>query len=112
MTTISGLWRINGNGSQGTLVLSSDDNVHLSGTVAFDDTGGRGDAVSGTWDDAAGRIAFTRRLPGGAVQNYVGFLGDNHPPRLILAGNFTESDIPPGSPRSQFGWAAFTPFGN
>jgi hypothetical protein len=111
MTTINGLWRINANGSQGMLVLSSNDNTHLGGTVTFD-TDHRVDAVDGTWDDAAGRIAFTRHLPGGAVQNYVGFLGNNHPARLILAGSFTESDIPPSSPRSQFGWAAFTPFGN
>lgn len=104
MTTISGQWRINGNGSQGLLDLASPDNTNLTGTVTFDDTGGRTDPVNGHWDEAAGAIRLVRTLGNGATQTYTGRLGNNDPTHLILAGGFAQSDH--AGPRQQFGWAA------
>jgi hypothetical protein len=102
MTTISGTWRINANGSLGLLTLASNDNASFQGSVTFDDIGGRTDRVTGTWNDVAGQITFTRFLSDtGATQTYSGVLGDNHPENLILAGSFTESDTPTIS-----GWVA------
>src|SRR5712691_10679267 len=93
MTTISGTWRINANGSQGLLTLASNDNASFQGSVTFDDIGGRTDRVVGDWNDVAGQITFIRFLSDtGATQTYMGVLGDNHPENLILAGSFTESD--------------------
>lgn len=89
MTTISGTWRVNANGSQGLLTLTSNDNVSFSGSMALDDTGDRMDAVQGVWNDAERMISFTRSLPDGTVQTYTGFLGDNHPENLILAGSLS-----------------------
>ncbi len=103
------VWRINANGSLGTLTLQSNDNVSLQGSVTFDDTGGRVDQIEGGWDDAEGKITFTRFLPGGAQQMYTGFLGNNHPEQLLLAGSFTESDVPPNAPRTSFAWFASSP---
>jgi hypothetical protein len=113
MTLIAGIagqavWPINANGSQGRLTLISGDNVTLSGSVTFEDTP-RDDPIDGTWDDAAGHIRFTRHLPGGNSQAYGGFLGNNHPDRVMLAGSFTEADIPAGAARHEFGWVAFAP---
>jgi hypothetical protein len=110
VTEIGGLWRLNVNGSQGVMGLVSRDNVNCAGTMSFDDTGLRQDPVDGSWDDQAGRLELVRHLPGGASQSFVGFLGDNQPPRLIIAGSFTESDVPEGSARSRFGWCAFSRF--
>lgn len=104
MTDINGTWKINGNGSQGLLTLTSNDNVSFNGSVTFDDIGGRTDAVTGSWNEAAGQITFTRSLPGGATQTFTGFLGNNNPDALILAGSFTESDVPANAPRTNFGW--------
>lgn len=102
MTTISGTWRINANGSQGLLTLASTDNVSFQGSVNFDDIGGRTDQVTGNWNEVAGQITFTRLLGDtGAIQTYTGILGDNHLENLILAGSFTESDTPTIS-----GWVA------
>lgn len=71
MTDINGTWKINGNGSQGLLTLTSNDNVSFNGSVTFDDIGGRTDAVTGSWNEAAGQITFTRSLPGGATQDAI-----------------------------------------
>lgn len=103
-------WEINANGSQGVLTLTSNDNLSLTGSITFPDAGGRTDTIQGGWNDAAGQISFTRFLPGSATQTFTGFLGDNHPSVLILAGSFTESDVPANAPRTNFGWAAFSPF--
>jgi hypothetical protein len=113
MTLIAGtagraVWPINANGSQGALTVISSDNMTLSGSVTFDDAP-RDDPVDGTWDDAAGHIRFTRHLPGGNSQAYSGFLGNNHPDRVMLAGSFTETDIPGTAARHEFGWVAFAP---
>src|SRR5260370_32050740 len=102
MVTISATWRINGNGSQGLLTLASNDNVSLNGSIKFDDTGERTDAVEGVWDDAASKITLTRFLPGGVTQTFTGFLGDNHAENLILAGSITDS-VNPGI---SSGWVA------
>ncbi len=100
------VWRINANGSLGTLTLQSNDNVSLQGSITFDDTGGRVDQIEGGWDDREGKNTFTRFLPGGAQQVYTGFLGSNHPEQLLLAGSFTESDVPANAPRTSFAWFA------
>jgi hypothetical protein len=100
------LWRVNANGSVGTLTLQSDDNARLQGSITFDDGPGN-DSIEGGWDDATGRIEFTRLLAGNVTtQTFVGFLGDNHPEQLLLAGTFTESDVPPNAPRTSFAWFA------
>jgi len=103
MTAITGRWQINANGSLGTLNFDSPDNIALHGSVTFPDTGGRTDTVTGIWSDPAGQLSMTRLLPGGGVQNYLGFLGNNHPENLIVAGSFTQSDVV-GVPRTHFGW--------
>ncbi len=99
------VWRINANGSLGTLTLQSNDNVSLQGSITFDDTGGRVDQIEGGWDDVASKITLTRFLPGGVTQTFIGFLGNNHPDQLILAGSITDS-VNPGI---SSGWAAFSP---
>lgn len=103
------VWRINANGSLGTLTLQSNDNVSLQGSITFDDMGGRVDQIEGGWDDREGKITFTRFLPSGAQQVYTGFLGNNHLEQLLLAGSFTESDVPANAPRTSFAWFASSP---
>ena len=92
-------WTINANGSLGTLELISEDNRILNGSITFPDTGGRSDTIQGGWDDVGRKITFTRFLPGGATQTYEGFLGDNRPGQLILAGSLDTC----------CGWVAFSP---
>ena|SRR5207302_7796059 len=92
-------WTINANGSLGTLELISQNNRTLNGFITFPDTGGRVDTISGGWDDAGRKITFTRTLPGDAVQVFEGFLGDNRPGQLVLAGNLG----------TNCGWVAFSP---
>lgn len=109
--SIFGAWQINANGSEGQLNLhfvdSSAGIVHIQGTAIFFDQPGVVDKVTGSWDDAARVITFVRGPDNPVSQTYAGFLGDNHPSQhLILAGWFTESDIPPNAPRTQFGWFA------
>jgi len=104
------VWRINANGSLGTLTLQSNDNVSLRGSITFEDSGGQADQIEGGWDDAEGKITFTRFLGDtGATQTYTGFLGNNHPEQLLLAGSFTESDVPANAPRTNFAWFASSP---
>ena len=52
-------------------------------------------------------IVLTRTLPGGAVQNHNGYLGDNTD-LLILSGQFHKEvrNIPSTAPRTRFGWFA------
>ncbi len=104
-------WRINANGSLGILTLQlAQDKVSLIGSITFDDIGGRTDNIEAGWDDAAGKITFTRFLSDtGAQQVYTGFLGNNHPEQLLLAGSFTESDVPANAPRTSFAWFASSP---
>jgi hypothetical protein len=101
---IAGTWRINANGSLGTLILTSPDNRVLQGTITFPDTGNRTDKVKGIWDNTAGVINFNRFLPNNVTQNYTGFLGDNHPENILLAGLFAQSNGQ--GPRDRFGWYA------
>lgn len=104
------VWRINANGSLGTLTLQSTDNVSLRGSITFEDAAGRVDQIEGGWDDVEGKITFTRLLGGSTiVQVYTGFLGNNHPEQLLLAGSFTESDVPANAPRTSFAWFASSP---
>ncbi|MFL5588285.1 MAG: hypothetical protein ACJ8DI_11600, partial [Ktedonobacteraceae bacterium] len=111
-STLFGAWQITANGFQGQLTITSlieDSSTEgsFSAIVTFTDAPLRQDRVIGTWNDTAKQITFTRLLPNNTTQNYTGFLGDNHPEReLILAGWFTESDIPPTAPRTSFGWFA------
>lgn len=99
-------WRINANGSLGTLTLQSTDNLRLNGSVRFDGDG-REDQISGGWNDNAGQITFTRMLGNSTTtQTFIGFLGNNHPEQLLLAGTFTESDVPANAPRNSFAWFA------
>jgi len=93
------VWTINANGSLGTLTLMSGNNRNLSGFITFGDTGGRSDTIEGGWDDAGRRITFTRFLPDGTTQTYEGFLGDNRPGQLMLAGSLDTC----------CGWVAFSP---
>jgi len=102
MTNISGNWRINANGSQGFLILESQDNVSFTGSIRLDETAERGDAIQGTWNDAGRTINFNRPLPDGSTQFYTGFLGDNHAENLILAGTITDT-VNPGT---FAGWVA------
>jgi len=101
-----GEWVLNANGSVGTMVI---DRVEPGGKVAlrmtFSDIG-REEVVSGTWDPASKTIALLRVLGGNVTQSYTGFLGGNHPSNVILAGGFTQSDIPQTAPRTIFGWSA------
>lgn len=101
---VAGTWRINANGSLGTLTLTSPNNRVLQGTITFPDTGNRVDKVKGFWDNTAGVINFTRFLPNNVTQNYTGFLGDNHPANILLAGLFSQSNG--HGPRDRFGWYA------
>jgi hypothetical protein len=109
-----GPWQVDANGSEGQLTLEHVDSItgqSLSGQMALSDQAGSPpDNIQGSWDDVAKVIVFTRSNPDPTVtvtQTFTGFLGDNHADRfVILAGSFTESDIPPGTPRSQFGWFA------
>jgi hypothetical protein len=107
MTFILGLWSFDGNGSTGKLRITSiDPNTGtLEVSVQFDELA-RIDPWTGSWDDVSKHIVLTRTLPSGAVQNHDGYLGDNNPNKLILAGSFTESDIPSTAPRTRFGWFA------
>jgi len=103
MTDIRGTWQLNANGSEGTLTI---DAVNAQGTVlgsmTFPDAP-RIDAVNGTWDDRTGTITFERAIPDNPPQDYVGFLGDNHPDQeIILAGSFTQA----GASRPKIGWFA------
>lgn len=97
-------WRINANGSVGTLTLQSTDNLTLTGSVIFDDAP-RKDMIQGGWDDVGRRISFTRTLPDGTLQFFEGFLGDIRAAQLIFAGKLTDSVNPQGVS----GWAAFSP---
>jgi len=108
MTSILGLWQINANDSEGTLRLFLDNQGNLQGKITFQDAPRIDDVTNVSWNDAAGEISFARHLDQSSVtQTYTGFLGDGHAEQfLYLAGSFTESDIPPGAPRTQFGWFA------
>ena len=108
VTSISGTWQIDANGSQGTLTIGTVDNQgSFSGSLTFADTP-RNDSIQGTWNDPAGQITFVRYLTGGTVtQNYMGYLGNNHADQfIIVAGSFTQSDIPSKARRTNFGWFA------
>jgi len=87
-------------------IFAVDGQGNLNVTVSFTDVT-RQDAFEGTWNDSAGQITLIRHLPNNITQTYIGFLGDNHPEiALILAGSFTESDVPANAARTQFGWFA------
>ena len=102
-------WAFNANGSTGTLsILKKDAAGNLEVFVEFDGLD-RQDAWKGQWDAPSEQIILRRFLPGGAVQEHVGYAGTNDPNNLILAGYFTESDVPSGSPRQRFGWFANNP---
>jgi hypothetical protein len=108
MTSISGTWQIDANGSRGTLTIGTVDNQgSFSGSMTFIDTP-RNDSIQGIWNDPAGQITFVRYLSGGTVtQNHTGYLGNNHADQfIILAGSFTQSDIPANAQRTNFGWFA------
>src|SRR2546423_3836098 len=100
-----GTWQVDANGSDGQLTIDAVDSVTgqgLSGSMLL--AGETPDSIVGSWDDAAAIITF-RRGPGNPVfQDYTGFLGNNN--AIILAGWFTENDVPSGAPRSRFGWYA------
>lgn len=109
MTDIIGIWQFNANGSTGKLTISYVDNQgNLTVQVSFDGLD-RMDTWEGSWDDVAGQITLIRHLPGNVIQHHIGFLGNNDPSNLILAGSFTESDIPSNAARTQFGWFAQSP---
>jgi hypothetical protein len=78
---------------------------NLNVKVTFDGLN-REDQWEGIWHNAEGRITLIRHLPNNVIQNHTGFLGSNDPAHLILAGSFTESDIPDNAQRTQFGWFA------
>ncbi len=109
---LMGTWRVDANGSDGQLTIAHVDSItgeSLKGTVKFTDQAA-GDDIEGSWDDTAKIIKFRLGPHNPVFQDYTGFLGDNHADQfVILAGSFTESDIPPGTPRSQFGWFARKP---
>jgi len=100
-----GTWQVDANGSDGQLTIDTVDSVTgqgLSGSMVL--AGESPDQIVGSWDDTAAIITF-RRGPGNPVfQDYTGFLGNNN--AIILAGEFTESDVPPGPGRYRFGWYA------
>ncbi|MFJ9696306.1 hypothetical protein [Kitasatospora sp. NPDC101183] len=107
MTVISNsLWDFNGNGSTGKMsvnLVGPDGSMDVS--VIFDGLA-RHDRWTGVFDDSTKKVTLVRTLPGGAVQVHTGYLGDNDPSRLVFGGSFTESDVPPGAPRQQYGWYA------
>lgn len=107
-----GQWRIDANGSEGQLTIDHVDSItgqSLKGTVKFTDQEA-GDDIEGSWDDTAKIIKFRLGPHNPVFQDYTGFLGDNHADQfVILAGSFTQSDVPAGTPRSQFGWFAQKP---
>jgi serine/threonine protein kinase len=108
MTSISGAWQIDANGSQGTLTIGTVDNQgSFSGSITFIDAT-RNDSIQGTWNDSAGQITFVRYLAGGTVtQNFTGYLGNNHPEQfIILGGSFTQSNVAANAQRTNFGWFA------
>ncbi len=81
--------------------------LQVRGTVTFTDQPGATDTITGTWDAVAKVITFVRGPDNPVSQTFTGFLGDNHAEQqLILAGWFTESDIPANAPRTKFGWFA------
>jgi hypothetical protein len=102
-------WAINANGSTGVLrILNEDTTGNLEVSVTFDGLD-RIDTWEGRWDAPSEQITLKRFLPGGAAQEHVGYTGDNDPSNLILAGYFTESDVPSESARQRFGWFANNP---
>lgn len=111
MTSILGLWQVNANDSEGAFRLFLDNQGNLQGKIAFQDAPRIDDLTNISWNDAAGEISFVRNLDqSGVTQTYTGFLGDGHANQfLYLAGFFSESDIPPGASRTQFGWFARQP---
>ncbi len=111
MISILGLWQVNANDSEGALRLFLDNQGNLQGKMTFQDAPRIDDVTNVSWNDAAGEISFVRHLgQSGLTQTYTGFLGDGHANQfLYLAGSFTESDIPPGASRTQFGWLARQP---
>src|SRR5581483_9547478 len=111
MTSILGLWQINANDYEGALRVFLDSQGNLQGKITFQDTPGIDEMTDISWNDAAGAISFVRHLgQTGVTQTYTGFLGNNHADQfLYLAGFFTESDISPFAPRSQYGWFAIQP---
>jgi hypothetical protein len=105
LADVTGYWNFNANGSTGKLTIFSNNQGNLEVQVTFDGLG-RVDSWEGSWDDGAGRITLIRHLPGNTIQQHIGFLGNNNPANIILAGYFTESDISSNAPRTQFGWFA------
>jgi hypothetical protein len=113
-SVVFGTWQITANGSQGQLTIlwahtspAVDGGLQVQGTVAFADQPGTTDVITGDWDPVSKSIGFVRGPSNPVSQTFIGFLGDNHPGQHpILAGWFTESDIPPDAPRTQFGWFA------
>jgi hypothetical protein len=100
-------WAFDANGSTGVLrILGEDATGNLEEVSVKFDGLDRIDTWEGQWDAASQQITLRRSLPGGAVQEHVGYAGDNDPNNLILAGYFTESDVPSNSPRQRFGWFA------
>jgi len=111
MTDITGTYSFNGNGSTGTMTIRSvDSQGNLDVRVTFDGLD-RKDNWVGTWDDQAKLITLTRFLPNNVTQNHIGYLGDNPPGPSILAGSFTQSDIPANAARIHFGWFAIWQYG-
>ncbi|MFL5588284.1 MAG: hypothetical protein ACJ8DI_11595 [Ktedonobacteraceae bacterium] len=111
MTSILGLWQVNANDSEGALRLFLNNQGNLQGKITFQDARRIDDLTNISWSDAAGEISFVRNLgQSGVAQTYTGFLGDGHANQfLYLAGFFTESDIPSGASRTQYGWFARQP---
>ena len=110
------LWQVNANGfvsaqpsGNGNMNLTFADDPTIDDSFTFTGTlelAGDASNLMGSWDGVAKVITFTRDIGGGTTQTYTGFLGDHDPGNLMLGGSFTESDIPGGSPRAQFGWCA------
>ncbi|MGK4583493.1 hypothetical protein [Kitasatospora sp. HPMI-4] len=99
-TDIHGDWNLNANGSPGIISIFQDGATIREVFVKFDDS--PSGAWEGSWDDVAGQLTLKRSLSNGITQNYVGYIGNNHPDHVIIAGSFTQSDAT--GPRNHFGW--------
>jgi len=103
---LTGVWSFNANASKGSMsIFSIDPQGKLMVNVTFEGLN-RMDHWAGVWNNTDKSITLTRSLPNNVTQNYVGYLGDNPPEHIILAGSFTESDIAPNAARTKFGWFA------
>jgi hypothetical protein len=117
MSDPTGTWQINGNGWRGELVISSDPQGNLSGTVF-------GNPIVGFWDEASQKIIFARSLNPAdpfALQVYTGFHFDANQPLFggadgpptapfdfrVLTGSFEAFAAAGGAAsRSVYGWMA------